>query len=62
MTNSPTPPAPDAAPMRPELRAHLIRMGQLLPDGSDVPVPTPKPVEPPTTEAEAPERRERYLR
>ena len=61
MTNSPTPPAPDAASMRPEVKAHLIRMGMLRPDGSDIPAPTGKPPEAPTTEPEAPER-ERYLR
>ena len=62
MTDSPTPPAPEPAPMHPELRAHLIRMGMLTPRGADGPGPTPKPPEPSTTEPEPPERREGYLR
>ena len=61
MTNSPTPPAPGLAPMRPEFRAHLIRMGMLAPDGSDVPVPTGKPPEAPTTETKEKPKAEGYF-
>ena len=61
MTNSPTPTAPGLAPMRPELRAHLVRMGMLAPNGSDVPAPTGKPPEAPRTEPKEKSKAEGYF-
>ena len=61
MTNSPTPTAPGPAPMRPEVKAHLIRMGMLAPNGSDVPAPTGKPPEPATPEPKEKPKAEGYF-